>query len=314
MIYVAIGLFLLSVLNAGAALGEVLLPVISLPDAFAMDSVERDARTIRAVAERNVDEYLSNVTAGTDYSLSADFVDGRGQRPSFFGSGGVESQRFGAEGGGLVRLFSPKRGWGKAGARLGPWKERIVSTVFWVGEGASRHNPVPNYSSAWNQEWWSSFGGADLPGNRVGFLPARFVPHANPFYVALPYNDLLRGGQYRPEASRVIPWFYEAIAKKGFGVSTLEGHWLAIRNREGEICYAQWEDVGPFQTDHWQYVFGSERPRPNRNGGAGLDVSPAVRDYLGLGSLDIVDWTFVDEKKVPDGPWKWAYRRKGVEN
>ena len=47
-------------------------------------------------------------------------------------------------------------------------------------------------------------------------------------------------------------------------------------------AYAQWEDCGPFRTDHFQYVFQNERPKPNLNRGAGLDVSPAVRDYLGL--------------------------------
>ena len=66
---------------------------------------------------------------------------------------------------------------------------------------------------------------------------------------------------------------------------------------------AQWEDCGPFRTDHWQYVFGNERPRPNLNQGAGLDVSPAVRDYLGLGIKDPCDWKFVEFCEVPPGPW-----------
>src|SRR5260370_17065361 len=36
--------------------------------------------------------------------------------------------------------------------------------------------------------------------------------------------------------------------------SVCKEKWVAIRpgNR---VCYAQWEDVGPFRTDHWQYVF-----------------------------------------------------------
>jgi hypothetical protein len=34
---------------------------------------------------------------------------------------------------------------------------------------------------------------------------------------------------------------------------------------------------------------------------AGLDVSPAVRDYLSLNGLDICDWKFVDHP--PAGPW-----------
>jgi hypothetical protein len=29
----------------------------------------------------------------------------------------------------------------------------------------------------------------------------------------------------------------------------------------------------------------------------------SVRDYLGLGSLDLVDWRFVEQFGVPDGPW-----------
>jgi len=50
-------------------------------------------------------------------------------------------------------------------------------------------------------------------------------------------------------------------------------------------------------------VFGNERPKPNLNKGAGLDVSPAVRDYLGLNETDVTDWQFVDFKDVPRGPW-----------
>ena len=58
-----------------------------------------------------------------------------------------------------------------------------------------------------------------------------------------------------------------------------------------------------FRTDNWQYVFGNERPKPNLNKGAGLDVSPAVRDYLGIDETDVTDWKFVDFSEVPRGPW-----------
>jgi hypothetical protein len=37
-----------------------------------------------------------------------------------------------------------------------------------------------------------------------------------------------------------------------------------------------------------------ERPRPNLNPGVGFDVSPAVREYLGLADIDICDWKFVE--------------------
>jgi hypothetical protein len=50
-------------------------------------------------------------------------------------------------------------------------------------------------------------------------------------------------------------------------------------------------------------VFGNERPKANLNRGAGLDVSPAVRDYLGLQETDVTDWRFVDFSEVPPGPW-----------
>ena len=42
----------------------------------------------------------------------------------------------------------------------------------------------------------------------------------------------------------------------------------------------------------------------NLNHGAGLDVSPAVRDYLGLGPMSLTDWQFVEVRDVPPGPWR----------
>jgi hypothetical protein len=50
-------------------------------------------------------------------------------------------------------------------------------------------------------------------------------------------------------------------------------------------------------------VFGNERPKANLNKGAGLDVSPAVRDYLGLQETDVTDWKFAEFSEVPHGPW-----------
>ncbi|MGH7939422.1 MAG: hypothetical protein ACRD5Z_20755, partial [Bryobacteraceae bacterium] len=40
------------------------------------------------------------------------------------------------------------------------------------------------------------------------------------------------------------------------------------------------------------------------NHGAGLDVSPAVREYLGLGNMSLNDWQFVEVRDVPPGPWR----------
>ncbi len=182
-----------------------------------------------------------------------------------------------------------------------PWKRDIVTTVFWIGEIPTANNPVPNRSSSWDKNWAQSYGGFDDPNpvRRQDYVPVKFTPRQNPFYCALPYNDKAATG-HRPEASRVVPWFHEAY--QGPGVSVCKGRWVAIRKGD-RIAYAQWEDAGPFRTDHWQYVFGNERPKPNLNKGAGLDVSPAVRDYLGLKETDVTDWQFVDFNGVPRGPW-----------
>jgi hypothetical protein len=182
-----------------------------------------------------------------------------------------------------------------------PWKQQIVTTVFWIGEKPTENNPVPNRASSWDKEWSKSYGGFDdpTPSNRSNYTPAKFTPRQNPFYCALPYNDKAASG-HRPEASKVVPWFNNAY--QGPSVSVCKDRWVAIR-KGNKTAYAQWEDAGPFRTDHWQYVFGDERPKPNLNKGAGLDISPAVRDYLGLNDTDVTDWQFVDFKDIPRGPW-----------
>jgi len=183
-----------------------------------------------------------------------------------------------------------------------PWKTDIVTTVFWAGEMATANNPVPNHASSWDSEWSRNYGGYDNPdpAGRRDYLPVNFVPRQNPFYCALPYNDVTHG-QFKPEAPLVVPWFRQAFVEQGHSVC--KDRWLAIR-KGNRICYAQWEDCGPFRTDHYQYVFQNERPKMNLNHGAGLDVSPAVRDYLGLAPTSLTDWQFVEVREVPPGPWR----------
>lgn len=182
-----------------------------------------------------------------------------------------------------------------------PWKSDIVTTTFWIGERSSKNNPVPNRSSSWDKDWASHYGGTDTPTRRerTDFRPAAFVPGQNPFYVALPYNDVQANG-HKPEAQKIIPWFKDEF--RAPGQSVCKGRWVAIRFK-GRTVYAQWEDCGPFRTDHSAYVFGDERPKKNLNKGAGLDVSPAVRDALGMDDTDVTDWKFVDFDEVPHGPW-----------
>ncbi|MDF1656466.1 MAG: hypothetical protein P1U58_02570 [Verrucomicrobiales bacterium] len=184
-----------------------------------------------------------------------------------------------------------------------PWKRNITTTVFWIGELPTANNPTPNTVSAWDRRWTSNFGGYDnpSPSAREGFIPKAFTPGQNPFYFALPYNDITRTGT-KASARATIPWFKKSFYRSGRTV--LKGRWIAIRKRD-KICYAQWEDVGPFETDDWNYVFGDSRPKTSKNRAAGLDVSPAVRDFLGFGGgYGTVDWRFVDLDEVPEGPWK----------
>jgi hypothetical protein len=203
--------------------------------------------------------------------------------------------------GGLPSVFAPTLP--RTAYTRYPWKTDIVATVFWVGEQPTANNPTPNHQSSWDVNWAVNYGGFDDPdpAKRTDeFTPKGFTPRLNPFYVALPYNDCLSYKQHKPDAARIIPWFRTSFVKHGRSV--LRGTWLAIRygNR---VCYAQWEDCGPFVTDDANYVFGNARPKNTSNQGAGIDLSPAVRDYLGMSSGAKVDWRFVDVNEIPAGPW-----------
>jgi hypothetical protein len=182
-----------------------------------------------------------------------------------------------------------------------PLHRDITATVFWVGEAAVPGSPA-NTASAWDDEWLAHYGGVDDPMRRNGFLPAGFTPKENPFYCALPYNDC-PGGMRRANALTVIPW----ASEKAWGKreSLCKNRWVAITHN-GKTAYAQWEDVGPFRTDDAAYVFGVARPVNRANQSAGIDVSPAVRDSIGLTGDNFVDWRFIDTKDVPPGPWKYT--------
>lgn len=185
-----------------------------------------------------------------------------------------------------------------------PWKLDIVATVFWVGEQPTENNPTPNDKSSWDTKWMESFGGYDDPDptkRTEAFTPVGFMPKQNPFYIALPYNDVISYNSHKPEASKMIPWFKQRFTRSGRTV--LKGQWVAIRHGN-RVCYAQWEDCGPFVTDDHDYVFGNARPKNTNNNGAGIDISPAIRDYLGLKSMSRCDWRFVDVSEVPSGPWR----------
>jgi hypothetical protein len=183
-----------------------------------------------------------------------------------------------------------------------PWKTNIVTTVFWIGEPSTGVTAANNFKSSWDPRWQENYGGFDDPDQSLrtwDFRPRAFEPRLNPFYIALPFNDQTN----KDIAPRVIPWYARHPARVNGG-SVCKGQWLAIRFGK-KICYAQWEDVGPFETDDWAYVFGrSPQPKTVMNNGVGLDISPAVRDYLGIVSGVRCDWRFCDLVEVPDGPWR----------
>jgi hypothetical protein len=183
------------------------------------------------------------------------------------------------------------------------WKfKSTVTTVFWVGEGATSDNGhIHNYSSYWDVNWMRHFGGVDSPLNRKGYLPAGFTPKQNPFYVALPFAETDSNGELKDVVKR-IPGYGD----KG---PLTKNRWVEIRYN-GKSCFGQWQDVGPFGEDDFDWVFGSAtKPKNERGEKAGLDVSPAIAGYLGLEGSGRTEWRFADEKDVPPGLWKSVVTR-----
>lgn len=177
----------------------------------------------------------------------------------------------------------------------------VTTTIFWVGEPAGSDNGnIPNAESAWDNQWVQHYGGIDTPERRTGNNPASFTPKENPFYFALPYNDLAPDGSRKRSAGACLS---VSPTKKPTNYSWCKNSWISITYR-GKTAYAQWEDVGPFNEDDANYVFGSSRPRNTKGVKAGLDVSPAVRDYLGLKDVNTTSWKFVKAQNVPSGPWR----------
>lgn len=182
-----------------------------------------------------------------------------------------------------------------------PWKTNIITTIFWIGEAGSTISPTNNVGSAWDEDWRKNNGGTDSPNDRSGYASGSHAARVNPFYVALPFNDLA----FPDKAARWLPPGWHRPSKNGKQVSACKDRWVEIKVEDGSgrTCYAQWEDVGPLRYDHAEYVFGSQRPDTYTR--AGLDVAPAVAQYLHIEGKDHVTtrWRFVDDEDVPPGVW-----------
>ncbi len=186
-----------------------------------------------------------------------------------------------------------------------PTHYNILATIFYVGEDANKNNGyISNSPSAWDNHWVYNYGGVDDPTNRNGYLPADFTPAENPFYAALPYDDLGRDGRRKGEIYDLIPWANEATEKDKNPYSSIcKNRWIQV-TRGDKTVYVQWEDVGPVYSDDADYVFGDAEPKRGTNL-AGIDLSPAAANYLGFDDgIEPVSWSFVDDSDVPDGPWK----------
>lgn len=204
-----------------------------------------------------------------------------------------------------------------------PWHTDIVATTFWVGE---IHDPDAvdgsQVHSAYDSWWQESYGGCDGVVQEDGtcateprtaanrYMPTSMTPLENPFYLDLPFDDINNPAAFAMRGD-VVPWAADpgyAGLEADRSFSYMKNRWVRLR-MDGRVCYGQIQDAGPVIYDDAAYVFGDddERPANTEYNGAGLDVSPALNGCLGFrelnGASDRVDWQFVEEDNVPDGPW-----------
>jgi len=115
--------------------------------------------------------------------------------------------------------------------------------------------------------------GLDLPGKRRSarlFCRQKFVPRQNPFYIALPYNDVSGGKNQTGGCSN-----HSVVLKATFvrsGQTVLKGRWLAVRKRIPDLFMPSGKMWARFRLIIGSTFFGNDRPRANLNRGAGLDV------------------------------------------
>jgi hypothetical protein len=214
---------------------------------------------------------------------------------------------------------------GPAGHRRYAPHRDIPATVFWVGEPSTAQNGcTPNLASAFDHDWIGAYGGCDAAAPRVtesdGFnRPASFVPRENPYYFALPY-----GSNDDAPFAEEVPWIADRPAATRLR-EAVKNRWVAVL-ADGRTCYAQWEDVGPFCHDDVDYVLGGAKPRndgvtcdvggPGNGTVSGIDLSPATAICLGHEPNGVfpVEWWFVDDADVPDGPWRRVITTSAVRD
>jgi hypothetical protein len=189
-------------------------------------------------------------------------------------------------------FFSSFEPWPHSLHNIYAWKANITAGEFWIGENGDK-------ASAWAADWVRENGGADSPDDRNGYAAGEHASRVNPFYVALPFDDL----KHPDLAQKWLPKGWARAPKNGKAVSACKDRWVELKNARGDDCFAQWEDAGPGADAQPEYVFGDKGPKIPEM--PGIDVSPAVAAYLGLADAGpkIVAWRFVDDADVRPGAW-----------
>ena len=166
------------------------------------------------------------------------------------------------------------------------WHYDIVTTEFWIGEEPSADNSyISNVPTAWEDPVADS---------------------VNDYYVAVPYNDLeYKNNQTtHKDSAKLIPWYDEKDAVGYEFYSYMKNRWVMVK-KGNKVVYGQVEDTGPYLEDDFAYIFGGAGGPANTVGSkSGLDISPAMDEYIGLDGMGTTDWKFVEFEEVPDGPWK----------
>jgi hypothetical protein len=167
-----------------------------------------------------------------------------------------------------------------------PWHYDITATMFWLGEEAGPDNGwISNVSTAWESPVADS---------------------VNEWYIAVPYNDMeYVDGQTQNKAEVVqIPWYDESLAEGYDFYSYIKNRWIMVQAGD-KVAYGQIVDSGPHGEELFDYVInGGAFSNPASSNNAGIDLSPVMTEHLGLDGRDPVDWKFVEESEVPEGPWK----------
>lgn len=185
--------------------------------------------------------------------------------------------------------------------------KKTKGTVFFVGEAASEDNGyIQNTDSVYqwgSNHWLKHHGCADTEKKPCD-------GKENSFYVAVPATDM-KDEEANPKVRKAMPaaWLVGATNAE----SSMKNRWVVVR-ANGKVGYGQIQDAGPFGEEDVEWVFGSAtKPKSKANSYAGIDLSPALANHLGVSGVYDVEFALViDANDVPPGPWRAKVTTSGV--